>query len=498
MLDKIKKYIPAVLIFLFGVFVGFILVGEVGKQSETIAEEKSFESVKTIYKSPYKKAIKEVMPAVVNISTEIIIKRTFPFEYRGPFEEWFKEFFKEFEIPEKRSGLGSGFIFKKAKDGYYIMTNYHVIKGANKLVVSTIDGDKFTGKKVKVVGYDRRTDIAVLKIKTKKKLKVAKLGDSDKIEVGDMVIAIGSPLGFSYTVTAGIVSAKGRHGLGLPGGPDYQYFIQTDAAINPGNSGGPLVDLDGEVIGINTAITSPTGYWAGIGFAIPSNIAKAVAEQLISKGKVERGYLGIYLQDVTPEIAKAYGLKKPHGAVVTKVIPGQPAEKAGIKEGDLILKFNGKEVKDVEHLRILVAEKRPGEWVELTVKTLEGKIKRIKVKLGKFPEEIAKAEEEVYEEGEKAEWIGMEVINASDPRARKLTTIKEGVVVVKVKSGSKAKEAGIEVGDVIYKIENMAIKNISDFKKAKKKFGKKGKIVRFFIKSSMAGVVIHKIIVITI
>jgi len=481
-------YIIGALIFAGGLISGVIITAQLKLSDLNGANTKEQLFVKNEggeYESPFVKVAEHVMPAVVNISTERIVKlkgEPFPFQFEGPFDEFFKKFFEE---PFKKApreyhsrSLGSGFIFKRDGDKYYILTNYHVIKDADKIVIKLSDKTEIRGKKVKIVGKDKSTDIAVLMIKTDKDLPVLKLGDSDKIKVGDWAIAVGNPFGLDRTVTVGVISAKGRSGIFLPEGPIYENFIQTDAAINPGNSGGPLVNLKGEVIGINTAITSPSGGFVGIGFAIPVNTAKYVSEQLLEKGRVVRGYLGVYPQELTADLAKAYGLEKPEGVLIRQVKEGSPADKAGLKEGDVIIKFNGKPVKDLESFRLMVAKTPPGTVVDVVVIREDGVEKTIRVKLGEYPEEQTAAkggkeeEEKSYAEEGKASWAGMKVMDLKSKEAKIYYKgkEKEGVVIYEIEMGSPAEDAGLKKGDVIKKIGGIEIKGIKDFEKAARKF----------------------------
>jgi len=303
---------------------------------------------------------KKMRPIVVNISTtqmsDVRGQQEFgsPFGEEDPFNDFWKRFFGG-PLPrgrQRQQSLGSGFIIDA--DGS-ILTNNHVVENAQKIVVKLLGDDQ--EYEAKVIGRDPKTDIAIIKINTKANLPTANFGDSDKLEVGEWVVAIGNPFGLDSTVTSGIVSAKGRH---IGQGP-YDNFIQTDASINPGNSGGPLINLRGEVIGINTAIFSRTGGNMGIGFAIPVNLAKELLPQLKGKGKVTRGYLGVLIQKVTPEIAESLGMERGYGALVANVSKDGPAEKAGIKVGDVIVEFDGKEVKDSGDLPIIVAREPP--WI---------------------------------------------------------------------------------------------------------------------------------------
>ena len=356
--------------------------------------------------SSFAPLVKHVMPTVVNVS---VVQKVKGFGFEGgdpgegqggqgggsggggggpmpfgpfggdPFEQ-FRRFFGEIPHEFKQHGLGSGVIV--SPDGY-ILTNDHVVGNADTIKVTLMDKREFTAK---VVGKDSKTDLALIKIDTKEALPYATLGNSDATEVGDWVVAIGNPFGFSLTVTAGIVSAKGR-----ALGGNYDEFIQTDAAINPGNSGGPLFDVNGKVVGINTAIYSRTGTSAGIGFAIPIDLAKAVMEQLKTRGKVVRGWLGVEIQEVTPELAQSFGLAKPEGALVANVEKDAPAAKAGIKRGDVIIKFNGRDVHEQHELPTLVAETPIGKKVDVEV-IRGGKHLTIPVTIGELKEnEMASA-----------------------------------------------------------------------------------------------------------
>lgn len=452
-----------------GLAAGFILSARLGCSSETRAQTTGasggYEPDTGIYSNPFSRVVADLEPSVVKILVEKEISGIpgVPFKKFGPFEFNFPE------TPMPAEGLGSGFIYDRVKDGYLVMTNNHVIDGAKRITVQLFDRTEITD--VEVVGADKATDIAVLRVKTKKDLKIAKLGDSDNIHVGDWAIAIGSPFGLSATVTVGVISALHRTGISASEGPDFQDFIQTDAAINQGNSGGPLANIDGEVIGINTMIASLTGTYNGIGFAVPINMARSVAEQLVAKGKVERGYMGVRIQPVTSDIAETYGLDKPRGALVNSVEKGTPAEKAGMKEGDLITEFAGTQVRDVQHLRSLVAHEGPGKKVKLKV-IRDGKEKEFSLTLGTLPEELTAAGKSPIQPAvpEKAGWLGLSVKERDD-----------GVVVSGVEPGSKADGAGIAKGDYIRKIGDIEIKNLSDLQKAADKYQDSKKPVLFYL-----------------
>ncbi len=402
--------------------------------------------------------VKKVKPAVVNISTTTVVKgpdlREWFFGRRSPFEDFFGDYFERFfgDIPQreyKQRSLGSGFIIDK--EGY-ILTNNHVIERAQSIKVKLYDSREYDAT---VVGRDPKTDIALIKINPKQSLPVAVLGDSDKLEVGEWVIAIGNPFGLEHTVTAGIVSAKGR----VIGQGPYDDFIQTDASINPGNSGGPLFNLKGEVVGINTAIISGG---QGIGFAIPINLAKAVVEQLKTKKRVIRGWLGIKIQRVTPEIAENFGLKEPEGALVADVEEGSPADRAGIKTGDIIIAYDGKPIKDMDVLPKLVAQTEVGKKVKVKI-VREGKVIEKEVIVGEQKEEEPRVSKEL--ETEKS--IGLVVQDLTPEIARHLNIKdKSGVLVTDVKPGSPADEAGIRRGDVIKEIGKKQIRNVKDFREA--------------------------------
>jgi len=476
-----SKVIPLVLVSLIiGFILGTAFIVKIDKENTLKAQEKEevtegYDSEDIFYNNPFVKLAKEIIPGVVNIrATKKIKHPSFGFSDDPFFREFFKEFFK-FKMPEKEfrtEVLGSGFVFKKNKNEYYIITNYHVIKDVDKVKLILWDRREFSPDDVEIIGKDRLTDIAVLKVKTDENLKVLKLGDSDKLQIGEWVMAVGNPFGLKGTVTIGVVSAKHRTGINLPSGQIYQDFIQTDAAINPGNSGGPLVNIKGEVVGVNTAITSPIAANIGIGFAIPINIAKNVAEQLIEKGVVKRGYLGVRIQEVTSTIAKKYGLERPMGALVIEVEKNTPAYKAGIKEGEIIVKVDGEEVKDVEDLRLKIGSRLPGEKVVITLLDKKGRKREVKVKLAELKEEKLFGEKE--EKGEKEyTWLGIKVEELTGNLKEEYGIEEEhGVVVVDVDIDSKAYEAGIREGDLIVKVEDKEIKDMEDFLSAKKKYEK--------------------------
>jgi serine protease Do len=396
--------------------------------------------------------VEKVSKGVVNISTTRVEERQNPFWWffgpgPGPGEEFFRRFFGE---PQRRiptRSLGSGFLI--SPDGY-IVTNSHVVRGATDINVTLWDGRTF---KAKIVGVDDATDIAVLKIDATN-LPYLKFGDSNELRVGDWVIAIGNPFGLGHTVTVGVVSAKGRS-LGIT---RYEDFIQTDAAINPGNSGGPLINIKGEVVGINTAILNPSGMSvnAGIGFAIPSSLAKDIVPTLIAKGKVERAWIGVYIQEVTPEIAKQLGLKEAKGALVSDVVPGSPADKVGIKRGDVIIEFDGKKVESWRQLPIMVSLSPVNKKAKLKI-IRDGKELEFEVVLAKMPEEQELARHQppeqrrTPEQGVELKQFGITIQDSPD-----------GPKVVSVEPGSPAQMAGIMPGDIIVEVNRKQVKNSSE------------------------------------
>ena len=402
---------------------------------------------------------KRMKPVVVNISTTQVSESRGQQEFGSPFgdDDPFNDFWRRFfggpmprGGPQRQRSLGSGFIIDA--DGS-ILTNNHVVENAQKIVVKLADDQEYEAK---VVGRDAKTDIAIIKINAKAALTAASLGDSDHLDVGEWVVAIGNPFGLDSTVTSGIVSAKGRH---IGQGP-YDNFIQTDASINPGNSGGPLINLRGEVIGINTAIFSRTGGNMGIGFAIPINLAKELLPQLRGKGKVTRGYLGVLIQKVTPEIAESLGMDRGYGALVANVSKDGPADKAGVKVGDVIVEFDGKEVKDSGDLPIIVARTPVDKKIRMKV-LRDKKEVTLNVAVGELKDEEVVAS--VPEKGE----LGMTVQKLTPQLAENLGLDKtDGVVVTAVEPGSAADEAGIRRGDVIVEVDRKPVRGVEEYRKA--------------------------------
>lgn len=418
-----------------------------------------------------------VSPAVVNIRTEKVIKRTGPafrhfqgpFSKDDPFHDFFERFFGDRRQKEfKQRSLGSGFIIDK--EGH-IVTNNHVVENADKIKIKLKNGKEYNAE---IVGRDQKTDIALLKAKGLKGFQVARLSDSDDVKVGEWVVAIGSPFGLEHTVTAGIVSAKGR----VIGSGPYDDFIQTDASINPGNSGGPLVNMKGEVVGINTAIVSRGGGNVGIGFAIPVNLARGIIEQLKASGVVTRGWLGVSIQDLTPELADYYGVKDGKGALIGEVFKGDPADKAGIRAKDVIIAVDGKKIESSRDLSRAIAETSVGKKVTLGV-LREGKERTFSVKIVKRTDE----KEALTTKGAREETeLGMTVSPLTPELARKLRIPDaEGVVVIGVEEGSPADEAEVRERDLILEIDHEPVKTLEDYQKHIGKV-KKGETVPLLVR----------------
>lgn len=417
-------------------------------------------------------------PSVVNISTTSVVKpRGFfqgpksPYGENDPFEDFFKRFFGNTPQQEfKRQGLGSGFVI--TEDGY-VVTNNHVVDRAEDIEVILEDGKKYNAE---IIGKDPKTDLAVLKINPDEKLTAVQFGDSEDLRIGDWVMAIGNPFGLGYTVTAGIVSATGRSlGLGA-----YDDFIQTDAPLNPGNSGGPLFNLNGEVIGVNTAIAARG---QGIGFSIPINLASIVISQLKDNGKVVRGWLGVIIQEISPEIAESIGLESTNGALIADVSPDSPASKAGLKRGDVVIKFNNEEIEDFSDLTRFVGVAKPNSDVTLTVLRENDKkeieVLNIKVKLGELKDQT-QGKDANDEESESKLGLNVKEITPEIAKRYKLDQ-ESGVIIANVPRGSKAYEAGFRSGDVIINIDKNEIANLEDYNKIVNEISK-DKLALFLVK----------------
>ena len=403
-------------------------------------------------------------PTVVNISTTKTVRSggmRSPFERYFGEDDFFERFFGDSQRREfKQRSLGSGFII--SADGY-IFTNNHVVEQADKILVKLSDGREY---KAEMIGRDAKTDLALIKIKPSNSLPIADIGDSDKLRVGEWVVAIGNPFGLEQTVTAGIVSAKGR----VIGAGPYDNFIQTDASINPGNSGGPLFNMEGKVIGINTAIVSQG---QGIGFAIPISMAKSILPDLKSKGRVTRGWMGISVQDVTEDIAKNLRLKEKRGALVSDVFKGDPAEKSGIRSGDVIIEINGKNIKDAHELLILIASFHVGDKVNVKV-LRDGLERTFQVTVAERKDRPEVAEDSI--EGKAS--LGMTVQNITPQIARQLNIPSaKGVIVTDVEDGSAADEVGIQPRDIILQVNKINITSLKDYQREMSKSTAKGSIL---------------------
>lgn len=466
-----KKWLLGLIAFL--IVIGFLVVNNLDKAEKSMSlgfnsKTALAEGTATAFgPQTFMRVAEAQKPAVVNISTTQVIKRQRPrgFEFRGPFgeDDPFKEFFEKFfgDIPQgdvKRRSLGSGFII--SKDGL-ILTNNHVVQRATEIKVKLHDEKEFDAE---VIGTDPKTDLALIKIKTKDDLPIARLGDSEALKVGEWVMAIGNPFGLSETVTVGVVSAKGR----VIGAGPYDNFIQTDASINPGNSGGPLLNIRGEVVGINTAIYSGG---QGIGFAIPINMAKIILDDLKTKGKVTRGWLGVLIQRITPELAKSFNLSENEGALISDVVAGGPADKAGIKRGDVIIEYNGKKIKSMELLPRIVAATKPGTKADVII-LRNGKKKKIRVMI----EELQEARAEVGKDIEKT--LGMSVQEITPDIARYFNLKeKRGVIISNIEQNSLAAEAGLREGDIVQEINRKKITSIEDYRKEMREVKEKDTIL---------------------
>ena len=406
--------------------------------------------------------VKKVAPAVVKIVvTGKAVNITMPedFGFNDPFwRRFFGDHFggqmpnRQFRAP-RQQGLGSGVIV--TKEGY-ILTNNHVVDNAEEVKITLQDGREFTAK---IVGRDPKSDVAVIKIDAKD-LPAVSVADSDKVQVGDVVLAIGNPFGVGQTVTTGIVSATGRGNLGIE---DYEDFIQTDAAINPGNSGGALVDVEGRLIGINTAIYSRSGGNQGIGFAIPSNLARNVMDSLVKYGHVTRGYLGVMIQDVNPALAKEFKLKDTTGALVGDVVPKGPADKAGFKNGDVVLEYNGKKVPDSRRLRLAVGETKPGTTVPVKI-LRDGVSRTLQVTVQQLPgtEQLAQNNGPEGKDNGTLNGVTVSDLDQQTRRELKVPDSVKGVVITDVQAESPAAEAGLKQGDVIQEINRHPVKTAEE------------------------------------
>ncbi|MCZ6793600.1 MAG: DegQ family serine endoprotease [Planctomycetota bacterium] len=407
----------------------------------------------------FKHVARALKPSVVNIRSIKLVRspsREFPFS--DPFWEFFGDRLRprDRRSPNesfKQSGLGTGVVV--SEDGY-IVTNHHVVADADEVRVKLFDDREYTAR---VVGTDPKTEVALIKI-DEDGLRPATLGNSDEVEVGEWVLAMGNPFGLDQTLTAGIVSAKGRGNVGIIEG-GYENFIQTDAAINPGNSGGPLCNLRGEVIGINTAIFSRSGGYMGIGFAIPVNMVKRIKDALLTDGRVVRGYLGVYIQDLDRRLARSFGHDGKGGALVGRVEAGTPADEAGLREGDIITRLDGTDVENTADLRNRIAARRPGTEVDLVI-FREGREKKLSLKVGELPTRVASSTPD-----DSVRKLGMtvETLTAELARRSGLDEDLPGVVVTSVTPLSAADRAGIRRGDIVLKIQRQSVSDTASFRR---------------------------------
>lgn len=468
-----------IVLIVIGVIIGLILSVGMNTTGFLSADSKYFVESKDDNNGEYKKvsqpfikAAEKARPATVFIFTEkiITVKES---AYVDPFRDFFgDDFFKRFFEPRsgsdgererkyKQSALGSGVI---VSPNGYILTNNHVIKDADEIKVKLSNNVEYIAK---IIGTDPKTEIAVIKIDGKD-LPFAKVGDSSKLEIGEWIIAIGNPFGLSYTVTAGIISATGRNNIGVA---DYEDFIQTDAPINRGNSGGPMINLNGDLVGINTAIFSQTGGNMGIGFAVPINMAKKIMTDLIEKGKVVRGYLGIYIQEVNKTIAKQFNLPDNTGVLVSQVNPNSPAEKAGLKRGDVIIEFNGIKINSSSQLRNEAANSIINQPVKMKI-IRNGKEKELEIIIEEQPKDFDKEASSIDEPRGGAQTTAKELGITAKELTKELadkydySLQEKGVIIVKVDEGSIADEGGLKEGDLILEIDRKEIKTIRDFQNA--------------------------------
>lgn len=472
-----------VVLVLLGVVLGFIITANYDWSPESVAQDENQRRVAAspsaggIGESPFVSVADEVLPAVVSVDTRRTVRRA---QGNDPFRDMLRDFFgdqmfpdgegrdrryQEYEVPSS----ASGFIFD---DRGYIMTNNHVVSGADEIDVTLTDGREFAAE---VVGQDPSTDIAVIKIDGAD-LPSVRVGDSSEIRVGQWALAIGNPLELSGTVTVGVVSAVGRADLRIRGGgPIYQDFIQTDASINFGNSGGPLVNIRGEVIGVNAAVNAAA---QGIGFAIPINLAWEVAEALVNEGRVVRGYLGVVPQDITRELAEAKDLDDLNGVLIASVERGTPADNAGLRPGDVILRFAGVEIENTPQFRRVVAGVAPNKSVDVVI-VRDGKRETLRAELEERPDDYAEAEEETVDD---VQWLGINVVGLDDSIVEEFDLqATSGVLIVDIEPGSPAADGGLSVGDVIVKIGDREVTGLRDYRSIMEELEGRTKAIAFMV-----------------
>jgi len=479
MMNRVRKN-RLIIGLMISLIAGFIWVYSLESQTEAKKVTET-ESQTVMVPASFSELAKAAQPGVVNIRTVKTVKggsRVFrhffgnPFEKNDPFHN-FGPFSDEREPDFKQRSLGSGFIIDR--EGY-IVTNNHVVEGADEIKVRLANEKEFDAK---IVGRDPNTDLALIQIKGASNLTPLQLGDSDKLTVGSWVIAVGSPFGLEQTVTAGIVSAKGR----VIGSGPYDDFIQTDASINPGNSGGPLLNMNGEVVGINTAIVAQG---QGIGFAIPVNLAQGIIQQLKEKGSVTRGWLGVGIQDLTPEIAEYYGIKEKKGVLVAQVFEGDPADKAGIKAKDIIIEVDGKSINSSRELTATIAAIPVGKSIPITL-LRDGDQKTVNVKIAKRDDSELMAKQEPESSSE----LGIRIAEMTPETAKQFghSESDKGVLVVGVEPGSKADEAGVRQGDLVKEVNRKPVTTVSELRAEVKKNDK----LQLLVKRPNAGFVVIKI-----
>jgi len=432
----------------------FIVSATMFADAKTVKKEQELKGTADLTKlnDQLVKVTSSAIPTVVSISAE----------KKAGSQRESKRMPMPFPVPKEAKAVGSGVIVDKRG---FIVTNNHVVKNTKSITVTLFDKRTFP---CELVGSDPATDIAVIKISgsVPQDLPVAEMADSDTLKVGEIAIAIGNPFGFGHTVTMGIISATGREGFGLA---DYEYFIQTDAAINPGNSGGALINIQGKLIGINTAIFSRNGGYMGIGFAIPSNMVKQVVDELITKGKVTRGWLGVYIQNITPDIAKNFKFEGKKGVLVADIMKDSPAKNAKIEIGDIIISINGVEVSDINQLRRYVASLKPGSPAKVKIFRSGQELDR-DVVIAELPAQAQASEEKI----EEVDTIGMHVGDITEENAYKFRiTDTTGVIVLEIQEQSPAYEAGMMVGDIIKEIENIPVENVDKYNELLKQYEKK-------------------------
>lgn len=490
-MNKVAKEVAMIKVSKKGLLSGLMIILVIGLiwgygfETETAAKNTpESESKALLVPASFSELAKQAQPGVVNIRTVKTVKgggRVFrhffgnPFDKNDPFRN-FGPFFDDRRPDFKQRSLGSGFIIDR--EGY-IVTNNHVIEGADEIKVHLSNEKEFDAE---IVGRDPNTDLALIKIKGASNLVPLKLGDSDKLPVGSWVVAMGSPFGLEQTVTAGIVSAKGR----VIGSGPYDDFIQTDASINPGNSGGPLLDMNGEVVGINTAIVAQG---QGIGFAIPVNLAQGIISQLKVHGSVTRGWLGVGIQDITPELADYYGIKEKSGVLVAQVFEGDPADKAGIKVKDVIVEVDGKPVNSSRELTATIAAIPVGKKTPITI-LRDGKEKTMYVEIAKRDDSETMASREPQSSGE----LGIRIAEITPEMARRFghSESEKGVLVIDVESGSKADEAGVRQGDLVKEVNRKPVATVKELRSEVDR-AKKGEELQLLVKRPNAGFVVIKI-----